>query len=400
VRVLCCCPPLEGLIHPLLPLALALVDAGHEVRIATGPSAHQRVRSMGLVPVTAGPSQADAALAAAALPGLADLPPTEMWRLATAMFASVIAPAQVQDMEQIVAEWQPDLIVGVPMALAAPLIAAKRRLPMVTQGFGLVPRPQMLQGLAAAVAPLWQSRGLEVPRADDLFGSLYLNPVPQSLEADVAEPRFARSVRMRLETPVPSGACLPAWADQLGARPLIYVGLGTVPPFSQPRLFSTILGGLAEHDVDVVVTVGEHNQVTSVGPLPRHVHVEQWLPLPLILPRCTAAIAHAGSGTTLSALAAGLPLLLLPQGADQFDNAAACARAGVACVLTPESVSSESVASEAAALLSDQRYRRAAERVRAEIRAMLSPADVVPLLNELVGTSVPDDSLMNARAGR
>jgi UDP:flavonoid glycosyltransferase YjiC (YdhE family) len=310
-----------------------------------------------------------------------------MWRLAVAMFAKVIAPAQARDLEHIVAEWRPDVLVGVPMALAAPLVAATASLPWVTQGFGLLPQPEMLTALGAAVAPLWQSRRLEPPTTRDMFGSLYLDPVPPSLESDIAEEDLERLVRMRLDTPIPSGAALPAWADQLGSRPVIYVSQGTEPPFSQPSLFTTILHGMAQHDVDVVVTIGEQNDVSSLGQQPANVHVERWLPLPLLLPRCTAAVCHAGSGTMLAALGAGLPLLLLPQGADQFANAAACARAGVARVVTPGATAAESVADELAILLCDGRYRLAAERVRGEITAMLSPATVVPLLEELASQS-------------
>jgi UDP:flavonoid glycosyltransferase YjiC (YdhE family) len=389
VRVLCCCPPLEGLIHPLFPLAAALVDAGHDVRIATGPSAHARVREMGLDPLPAGPSQFEAAAAAAQLPGLADLVPAEMWRLAVGMFASVIAPAQLRDLEHIVSDWSPDVVVCVPMTLAAPLVARTAGLPTVTQGFGLLPRPQMIQALAGAVAPLWQARGLGTPTTLDMFGSLYLDPVPVSLQADVAATHLARVVRMRLETPIPHSGTLPAWANQLGSRPVVYVSLGTVPPFSQPSLFAAILQGIERHDVDVVVTVGEQNQVSSLGPQPTNVHVERWLSLPLLLPRCTAAICHAGSGTMLAALAAGLPLLLLPQGADQFDNADACARAGVARVVSPDAFSLQSISAELAVLLSDRRYRVAAQRVRDEIAVMSSPADVVALVEELVRQDLP-----------
>lgn len=77
----------------------------------------------------------------------------------------------------------------------------------------------------------------------------------------------------------------------------------------------------------------------ALGELPPTVHVEKWLPLAPLLPRCDAVLCHAGTGTTLAALAAGLPLVLVPQGADQFDNARACERAGAALVLTPDPVS-------------------------------------------------------------
>jgi UDP:flavonoid glycosyltransferase YjiC (YdhE family) len=86
----------------------------------------------------------------------------------------------------------------------------------------------------------------------------------------------------------------------------------------------------------------------------------------------------------LAALGAGLPLLLLPQGADQFDNATACARAGVARVVTPDVFSPESVSAELRRLLSDARYCLAAQHVRDEIAAISPPADVAPLVEELV----------------
>ena len=61
------------------------------------------------------------------------------------------------------------------------------------------------------------------------------------------------------------------------------------------------------------------------------------------LPRCDAVLCHAGTGTTLAALVAGLPLVLVPQGADQFDNARACQRAGAAKVLVPDDVDPRAV---------------------------------------------------------
>ena len=83
----------------------------------------------------------------------------------------------------------------------------------------------------------------------------------------------------------------------------------------------------------MVVTVGNLNDPAALGNSRANVHVEQWLPLAPLLPRCAAVLCHAGTGTTLAALAAGLPLVLVPQGADQFDNAQACERAGAARVL-------------------------------------------------------------------
>ena len=84
-----------------------------------------------------------------------------------------------------------------------------------------------------------------------------------------------------------------------------------------------------KEDIELVVTVSELHDPVTLGELPPTAHIEQWLPLAPILPRCDAVLCHAGTGTTLAALTAGLPLVLVPQGADQFTNAASCQAAGV-----------------------------------------------------------------------
>lgn len=122
------------------------------------------------------------------------------------------------------------------------------------------------------------------------------------------------------------------------------MSLGTTTVFSQPEFFRIILKGLATLAVDVVVTVGAHNDPASLGPLPDTVHVARWLPLPALLSRCCLVVCHAGSGTVLASLAAGLPMMLLPHASDQFDNAAAHARAGDARVVPLEALDSATIA--------------------------------------------------------
>jgi UDP:flavonoid glycosyltransferase YjiC (YdhE family) len=70
-------------------------------------------------------------------------------------------------------------------------------------------------------------------------------------------------------------------------------------------------------------------------------------------------------------------MVLVPQGADQFDNARACQEAGAARVLMPEQVSPEAVREAARAVLqADAPERRAARELAGEIAAMPSAAHV------------------------
>jgi len=381
MRVLCSAIPLEGHVRPLLPLCAALAGAGHDVRVATGPEFQARIREAGFVAVVAGPSFAAAHATTARLPGVAELPLTQR---GGATFSRVIAPAKLPELERIMAEWQPDLVVHECTDLAAPIAAAAAGVPAVTQGWGLVPDPGLTTPSPADLIHLWHSRGLEPDTHAGIFGAIHLHPMPPSLQPDAAVPA-GRLQPMRLDMPAALGAVLPHWAERLrpDARPVVYVSLGTHPFFNQPEFFRTILAGLAPFGWEVVATLGEHTDPISLGPQPVNVHLERWLPLPLLLPRCSVVVCHAGSGTLLASLAAGLPMLLLPRGADQFGNAAASARAGVARVVPPEALSPGAIADHVAHLLTTATYRQAAARLRTEINAMPDPGAVVPLLEEL-----------------
>ena len=72
-----------------------------------------------------------------------------------------------------------------------------------------------------------------------------------------------------------------------------------------------------------------------------------YIPHTLLLPRCSLVVSHGGAGIMFGTLAHGLPQLILPQGADQFMNAAACQNARVALALTPDELSAEAVAAAA-----------------------------------------------------
>ena len=108
------------------------------------------------------------------------------------------------------------------------------------------------------------------------------------------------------------------------------------------------------------------------------------MPLSAVLPRCDAVLCHAGTGTTLAALAAGLPLVLVPQGADQFDNARACQRAGAARVLLPDQVTPAAVGEAVSTVLrQDSSERAAALLLATEIAAMPSAAEVAGALTSI-----------------
>jgi UDP:flavonoid glycosyltransferase YjiC (YdhE family) len=116
--------------------------------------------------------------------------------------------------------------------------------------------------------------------------------------------------------------------------------------------------------------------VASLGELPENVRVTGWVPLGALVETCAAAIHHGGSGTTLTIVEAGIPQIVLPQGADQFVNAGWVRERGAGIV--PESGVVD--AGLVKQLLTDDTLGGAAAVLRAELHAMPSPASLVAKL--------------------
>ena len=110
-----------------------------------------------------------------------------------------------------------------------------------------------------------------------------------------------------------------------------------------------------------------------LGPQPSNVHVHRYIPQEQLLPHCAAVATHGGAGSTLGALAFGLPLLVVPQGADQFYNAGRVVAAGAGIQLMPDRLTTESARDALRLLLHDDTYRDAAERIKHEFEAMPEP---------------------------
>jgi MGT family glycosyltransferase len=167
--------------------------------------------------------------------------------------------------------------------------------------------------------------------------------------------------------------------------------IGSVPFFTADvEFFRAAIVAAHDHDVEVVVTVGPAGDPAALGPLPDGVYVERYLPQNELLPHCAAVISNGGSGSTLGALAVGVPLVIVPNSSpSQLRNARAIAASGVGRALDRADATADRLRTELRELLRCASYRRAAERVAAEIAAMPAPEEVVGLLESLVKLRQP-----------
>ena len=314
MRVLFASMATVGHTYPLIPLALALSNAGHEVHFAVGDEMHPELDRLGLRPFR---------------PGL--------------VFGEIYAEDIAPELERVL----PDLVISgwaVPEVFAE---ARRRAFPVWWHGFG-----RMFPDGIGLARPVGRHLDICPPSLQDkgfLDDRVLVRPVPHGTPGEVPE-------RTR--------------------EKLIYLTLGTT--FGTQDALATAVAGLGRLDAQVVVAAPR----VRLADLPPNVTVHPWLPQAEVIRQADVVVHHGGSGTMLAALAAGVPQVVLPQGADQFGNAEALAAAGAG--VRPEAMSAEAVAESARLWLVDGSYREAAGQVAQEIRHMPSPEEVADKLPDVV----------------
>ncbi len=370
MRILFTCYPGYGHLHPMLPLARAAVRDGHEVVFATGSDVPPRAQTYGFETWVVGLSSREvAARFNERHPDNDRLSAPERLPLVVpGMFVDIAARATLPDLERRVRDWRPGLIVHDQTEFAAAILGVGTGIPTVTHGWGPRVPLDLVPAVFDAVVKLAAEHGYEDPLGA-AAAAPYVDICPPGLQFP-GESFWTRLEPMRHEDPpVADGERLPEAVERLPHGETLYVTLGTVVN-TRPGVFEEILAGLADLEMNVVVTVGPDEDPARLGEQPHHVHVAQFISQGLLLPRCRAVLAHAGAGTMLGALSHGVPQVLLPQGAEQFVNAAACAMAGAAEVVPPDQLDAATVRGALDRVLAEDSYAAAARRLQAEIAEM------------------------------
>jgi UDP:flavonoid glycosyltransferase YjiC (YdhE family) len=374
----------SGHAEPLVPIAAALRAAGHAVAFAGRSDIAGGLRVRGFVafdePVdTTGPLAEPAPLL---------VPDREREeRVVREAYAGRIAGARAASVTDVCGSWRPDVVVCDELDFGAMLAAERLGLPHVTV---------LVTAAGSFVRPVLVAEPLEALRAqlglppDPHFElpqrHLVLSPCPPSLR-DPSFPLPANGHALRpasLASATTGAQDPPRWLSELGERPVVYATLGTIFNMESGDLLQRVVEGLRALPVDLVVSVGPGRAPVDLAPQPPHVRVERHVSHAHLLPRCALVVSHGGSGTLVAALAAGLPSLLLPLGADHLLNAARCAALGVGVALDAVHATPRTVAAAAAALLDDQCAHVAARRIQAEISALPDADAAVPLVESLV----------------
>ena len=355
----------HGHLQPLLPLARAAAAAGHPVMVSAAPSLAAHVAQQDLAFAPSGPD---------VVPVHSDLTLYTLDQERQAIprhFIGHLAPARARDLAQLATGWDADLLVSDEADYGAVVAADTLHLPhatVITCGAGGMTPPSLIQSplehLRAQFRLPFENGTLMLQR------SLKLNPFPPTFR-DPADPLTGHVIHYR-------AAHLPARCSPPTAGP-VYVTLGTIFNTESGDLLARITTAAAAAQ-QVIVATGEHVDPADLGSQPPNVTIHRFVNQQQILATCAALICHGGSGTILDALTFGLPMIILPLGADQPLNARRAQDLGCAIVLPADRTTTQQITDAIDQLLTDPTFRAASTRLQLELRQQSSVDTVVQAL--------------------
>jgi len=383
-----------GTLPPEMGLAAELVSRGHSVDVLADPTvqASAVAAGCGFTPWPTAPSVASDAEQTAMVKLMEQGPP---WRRFAAVrdlmlvgpagrFADdVIAAARVRRADVVLAEGIPGIVLGAlatgrPVAVLMPNIYLRPTGGFPPMGTGWLPGRNPLTRVRNTLAGMGVTRVMNscVPALDEIAARLEVPAIHEVFDlfdrcdrvlvmtsplfdfVPAVLPRNVRYTGPQLEDP--------AWAFSegesadwrlTGEAPLVLVAMSSVFQ-DQLEVLCRAARALGTLPVRGVITTGRAVDPVAV-PSPRNVRVVRAVPHARILAEAAVVVTHAGHGTVIKALAAGVPLVCLPQGRDQRDNAARVQRLG-AGIRLGKRASSAAIAGAVRRVLNDDQFRATA----------------------------------------
>ncbi|MFI6287504.1 nucleotide disphospho-sugar-binding domain-containing protein [Streptomyces sp. NPDC051018] len=415
MRVLFVVFPHTSHMHGVVPLAWALHNAGHDVRVALHRDALSLATDAGLTAVAVGTREHLSEIVAA------NPDPSRLPRLSGSMALDLTAgPGRLQalwmhytamlsgyrpvlpDLVDLARRWKPDLVLWdplcVPAAVAAEVTgAAQARLLWGHDNIGWLRGKQLEQRAGAAggraarprrdpveslMRPMLEPYGLKF-QEELLLGQWSVDPTPSGMRL----PAPAHYVPMRW-VPFNGGAGTPAWLDEPPRGPRVALSLGVGGRGRQ--LFEET--GVSFHDVVAavaglgaeVVATGHPGQPGPVGDLPEGVRVVDYMPLNQLLPTCAALVHHGGAGTYAAAVAHRVPQLVTPVPFwSEGEVARYVTEKGAGLSLDIAEFGLSSLCERLERILTEPSFGDGAELLAKEAREAPGPAELVPVLEEL-----------------
>lgn len=166
----------------------------------------------------------------------------------------------------------------------------------------------------------------------------------------------------------PRGERMPFPWERLGSQTLVYVSLGTVFN-AQPGFYRTVVDAFRDEPLQVVVVTGRQVDPASLEPLPPNILAVRYAPQLELLARAAIFVTHGGMNSTSEGLYHRVPLVVIPQGADQFLVANQVERVGAGVTLPMDQVTPDKLRSTVYQVLATPAYHAGARAIGDSLRA-------------------------------
>lgn len=423
--------PFTGHVRPVVQLAAGLVAAGHDVRVLTGSRFAEHVRSSGAhfqsLPASV---DVDETRLLEAFPYRAGLSAVAAARFDMEHIFLNAVPGQLAAVDEALAAHPADVIVAEPLFLAAwplterpsaPPVLALGTMPPLSRQDAMPPVGPPLNLLGPAAAPVHRLAHRLGQRV--LFGPVQEagrrrleaagEPGPETFFLD-----WPRSAAGLVQLSVPSFEPITGWPAPVhfvgslvgdggagpaerashggegwsalvrNARsrdlPIVHVTQGTALTSDFDDLVLPTLRALADRPVAVVATTGGRSPDVLPGRVPENAVVCSWVDYGKLLPNVDVVVTNGGYGGVHEALRHGVPLVLAGAQQDKAAIGVRLRRSGAGVARADSAPGERTIDRLVGLVLADDRYRRAARRIAADIAAASGLAGAVAAVESLL----------------
>jgi UDP:flavonoid glycosyltransferase YjiC (YdhE family) len=384
MRVLVSTTAGAGHFGPSVPFARACVAAGHEVAVAAPESFAAQVGAAGFAHLPFADAPVDAlGRVVGEVPSMTFDDANEV--VVREVFGRLDAQAALPGLLETIERWRPDVVLRDPVELGSLAAAEAAGIPHLEVAIGMATTASYVASLLEL--PLRELDALaDLPdgtAAQALRSATMLTTVPALLDDAVSTEVPKAAVHRFCDNAQRSrrGALPPPWGR--ASDPLVYVSFGSVAAgvAGFEGVYAEIVSALADQPLRVLLTTGEGVDPAALAPLPANLHVERWWPQTEVMAHCAAVVGHGGFGTTMAALAAGVPQVVVPLFSfDQRINATHVEALGAGVHVEGGPAAMAAVPDAVARLVREPSFGAAARSV-ADAMATLPPVeDAVDLL--------------------
>ncbi|MFE1322952.1 macrolide family glycosyltransferase [Kitasatospora phosalacinea] len=176
-----------------------------------------------------------------------------------------------------------------------------------------------------------------------------------------------------------------SWRRPAGAEKVLLVSLGSAYT-RQPEFYRNCMAAFGDlPGWHLVLQIGRHTDPAELGDVPPGVEVHPWVPQRAVLAQADAFVTHAGMGGCGEGLLAGVPMIAVPQAAEQFMNADRLVELGVARRIDTADATPQALRSALAELVGDPRVAARSRELRARAASEGGTARACDLIEQQVG---------------